>query len=152
MSFLRSSPLTQSGCGAEGTTMGIVADNGRDSFVPVTSPEPDQIHPGAQDFSTRLVASGDGAAEVLVMGEVDVATAPQMRDILYSLLADGHHTLTIDLAPMTFIDSTGLGVLVGVLKRAREAGGNVILKSPRRSVRKVLEISGLSKIVDIVDD
>ena len=59
--------------------------------------------------------------------------------------------LTIDLSAMSFIDSTGLGVLVGVLKRAREAGGELRLRGPSRSARKVLEISGLSRIVTVID-
>jgi anti-sigma B factor antagonist len=52
---------------------------------------------------------------------------------------------------MTFIDSTGLGVIVGTLKRLREGGGDLVLRSPSRSTRKVLEITGLTRIVEIVE-
>jgi anti-sigma B factor antagonist len=80
-----------------------------------------------------------------------VSTAPQLREELDALLSQGARNLTIDLGEMTFIDSTGLGVLVGALKRARRAGGDVTLSRPTRSARRVFDISGLSEIIPIVD-
>jgi len=90
-----------------------------------------------------------------VSGEIDIATAPSLREKLHSLLAEGHLQLIIDLDEVTFLDSTALGVLVGVLKRARTEGGElrVVCNQPR--VRKVFEITRLDSAFDLctsVDD
>jgi len=97
------------------------------------------------DFQVDI--SGDSAV-VAVTGEIDISTAPLLRDRLQSLAA---HQVTVDLSAMTFIDSTGLGVLVGAVKRLREDGGEMTLRAPSRSTRKVLDITGLAQIVTIED-
>lgn len=114
------------------------------------SRSPDVDPAGSFEFSVHLVASSDHAATVEVHGELDVSTAPKLQDRLHDLITEGKRDLIVDLAGMTFIDSTGLGVLVSALKRAREAGGGLVLREPRPSARKVFEISGLAQIVDIV--
>jgi len=102
----------------------------------------------AADFAVTSELRGE-AATVAVRGEVDVYTAPQLRDELYRVIGDGAKQVVLDLSAMTFIDSTGLGVVVGSLKRVRESDGDLILRSPSRSTRKVLDITGLSRIVEI---
>jgi anti-sigma B factor antagonist len=97
------------------------------------------------------VAVEDGNATVAITGEVDVYTAPQLRERLYAIIADGASRIVLDLEAMTFIDSTGLGVIVGALKRLRQGGGDLILRAPGRSTRKVLDITGLTQIVEIID-
>jgi anti-sigma B factor antagonist len=86
-----------------------------------------------------------------VAGEVDVATAPTLRERLVQLIADGNTRLTIDLTPVDFLDSTGLGVLVGTLKRIRQAEGELVLVIPQERIRRLFEITGLNKIFEIVD-
>ncbi len=107
--------------------------------------------PLASEFRLEVLEVDGERAVAAVHGEVDVSSAAQLREGLYQLLADGRRDLTVDLVGMTFIDSTGLGVLVGVLKRAREAGGELTLRGPNKSARKVLEISGLARIVGLTD-
>ena len=104
----------------------------------------------APDFEVTATMT-DRKATVTVRGEVDVYTAPQLRDRLYNVLADGAEAVILDLAGMSFIDSTGLGVIVGTLKRLRESGGDLTLRAPTRSTRKVLEITGLNRIIEIED-
>jgi anti-sigma B factor antagonist len=104
----------------------------------------------APDFDVSAEVSV-GVATVSVRGEVDVYTAPQLRERLYGVVAEGSSRVVLDLSAMTFIDSTGLGVVVGALKRLRESGGDLVLRSPSRSTRKVLEITGLTRIVEILD-
>lgn len=104
----------------------------------------------APDFDVSADVS-EGVATVSVRGEVDVYTAPQLRERLYGVVGDGATRVVLDLSAMTFIDSTGLGVVVGALKRLRESGGDLLLRSPSRSTRKVLEITGLTRIVEILD-
>lgn len=101
---------------------------------------------GRFDFT---VAEGDGRSEVQLVGELDISTAPLLREGLLRLLADGSGDVTLDLSRLNFIDSTGLSVLVGAYKRASESGRAVVLRSPRPSARKVLEISGLDTVFEI---
>jgi anti-sigma B factor antagonist len=89
------------------------------------------------------VAQVDGVPVVSVSGEVDVATAPILRDRLQELSAGGASTVVIDLQEMTFLDSTGLGVLVGALKRCREGGGELRLVAAQPRILKLLDITGL---------
>jgi anti-sigma B factor antagonist len=84
-----------------------------------------------------------------VSGEIDIATAPSLREKLHSLLADGSPKLIIDLDEVTFLDSTALGVLVGVLKRARTEGGELRIVCNQPRVRKVFEITRLDSAFDL---
>jgi len=88
---------------------------------------------------------------VSVQGELDVYTAPLLRERLHEVLAQGASKVVLDLHGMTFIDSTGLGVVIGALKRLRESDGDLVLRAPSRSTRKVLDITGLREILEIID-
>ncbi len=97
------------------------------------------------------VSHGHDRTVLTVTGEVDVATAPSLRERLVQLIDDGRVHLVIDLTPVDFLDSTGLGVLVGTLKRIRQADGELRLVIPQERIKKLFEITGLTKIFDIVD-
>ncbi|HSV67066.1 MAG TPA: STAS domain-containing protein [Mycobacteriales bacterium] len=81
-----------------------------------------------------------------VAGEVDVYTGPTLRDRISDLLDGGAHDLVVDLSRVEFIDSTGLGVLVGALNRARELGGSLRLVVSQERVLKLLRITGLDQV------
>lgn len=86
---------------------------------------------------------------VSASGEIDVATAPPLRDRLQALTASGRATLVVDLRAVTFLDSTALGVLVGALKRCRESGGDLPLVITEPRILKVFEITGLTDVFPI---
>ena len=97
-----------------------------------------------------LVVQEQGDWTVLaVSGEIDIATAPSLREKLHSLLADGRSRLIVDLDDVTFLDSTALGVLVGLLKRARTEGGELRIVCNQPRVRKVFEITRLDSAFDL---
>ena len=80
-------------------------------------------------------------------GEIDAATVPPLREEIYAAIeANGGKVLTLDLSELAFIDSTGLGVLVGALKRARLAGGDLVITRPVAHVWKVFTVTGLDKV------
>lgn len=85
-------------------------------------------------------------------GEVDAVTAPQMRDAIATILARGHHRIVCDLTGVSFMDSTGLGVLVGRLKAVRMLEGRMRVVICSERILKNFEITGLSKIFDIDPD
>lgn len=93
----------------------------------------------------------DGVAVVSASGEIDVATAPPLRDRLQALTTSGKSTVVVDLLGVTFLDSTALGVLVGALKRCREAGGDLPLVIEEPRILKVFEITGLTGVFPIFE-
>ena len=100
-----------------------------------------------------LVASRtDDAAMVRVIGELDLSTAPRLRKVLTELAGNGTVDVSLDLAEMAFIDSTGVSVFVSGWKRLRETGGELALRSPRASAMKVLDITGLTSLFTIHSD
>lgn len=82
-------------------------------------------------------------------GEVDVYTAPQLKQQMISMLEGGAGNLIVNLTKVDYLDSTALGVLIGGLKRMREMDGNMVLVCPSPRIRRVFEITGLDKIFDI---
>jgi anti-sigma B factor antagonist len=86
---------------------------------------------------------------VHLQGEVDLASAPQLRRGIYELIDQGNNQIAVDLSGVDFMDSTGLGVLIGSLKRLREAGGSMVLAGIRPAVSRVFEITGLDRIFTI---
>ena len=86
-----------------------------------------------------------------VKGEVDVYTAPRLREKLVELVSQGKHQIIVDLEGVDFLDSTGLGVLVGGLKRLRSHDGDLYLVSTQQRILKVFEITGFTKVFAIYD-
>ena len=91
----------------------------------------------------------NGRTVMAVAGEIDVYTAPTLREQLSQLVADGHYHLVLDLEEVAFLDSTGLGVLVGGLKRVRAHEGSLALVCSQERILKVFRITGLTKVFPI---
>jgi anti-sigma B factor antagonist len=94
-------------------------------------------------LSNRTVA---GHLVLEVGGEIDVYTAPQLRERLISLVDGGARQVVVDLGRVEFLDSTGLGVLVGALKRLRGAGGELFLVCGQERLLKIFRITGLDRV------
>ena len=93
-----------------------------------------------------------GVAVVKVTGEVDVSTSSSLRNSLLRVIADeNHHGLVVNLASVSFLDSTGVGVLVGIWHRVCATRGCLALAAPSRQARRVLETTGLTKVLPIYD-
>jgi anti-sigma B factor antagonist len=88
----------------------------------------------------------DGIPVLTVYGEVDVSTAPRLRQELIEVASSGSRRAVVDLEPVEFLDSTGLGVLVSGLKRFRTLEGDLLLVCTQRRVLKVFEITGLTAV------
>lgn len=91
----------------------------------------------------------DGHVVVAVGGEIDVYTAPKLRDKITELVGAGHYRLLIDLEGVEFLDSTGLGVLVGGLKKVRSHDGSLGLVCNQDRLLKIFGITGLAKVFTI---
>lgn len=97
------------------------------------------------DFDVNISCDA-GPCVVRVSGEVDVYTSPTLKSALLDALRESEGTVIVDLDGVGFIDSSGLGVLVGALRRAREAGGDLRIVSARPAVEKILRITGLDRV------
>ena len=95
------------------------------------------------------VSERDGWSVLAVGGEVDVATAPRLRERLIGLVNDEAYRIVVDLEEVDFIDSTGLGVLIGARKRTGQHDGDVRLVCTDARIVKVFEITGLDRVFDI---
>jgi anti-sigma B factor antagonist len=93
----------------------------------------------------------NGYVVVSVEGEIDVYTAPQLRERLIELIDQGYYRIVVDLSRVEFLDSTGLGVLVGGLKRSRGHDGDLALVCSHPRIMKVFEVTGLNKVFSIAD-
>jgi anti-sigma B factor antagonist len=91
----------------------------------------------------------DGWTILSLSGEIDIATAPRVRERLYALLAEGNERLIVDLDDVGFLDSTGLGVLVGGLKKVRAHDGSMELICSQDRLLKIFRITGLAKVFTI---
>ncbi|HSI92198.1 MAG TPA: STAS domain-containing protein [Jiangellaceae bacterium] len=99
-------------------------------------------------LSTR---SEDGRTIVEVAGEIDVYTAPRLREQLAELVDSGRYDIVVDMTGVEFLDSTGLGVLVGGLKRVRTHDGSLHLVCTQERILKIFRITGLTKVFPIHD-
>ena len=100
------------------------------------------------DLSLSTRTEGDRTV-VEVGGEIDVYTAPRLREQLVDLVADGKYHLVVDMERVDFLDSTGLGVLVGGLKRVRAHDGSLRLVCTQERILKIFRITGLTKVFPI---
>ncbi|WP_028659795.1 anti-sigma factor antagonist [Nocardioides insulae] len=98
---------------------------------------------------TLATREAEGKTVVAVGGEIDVYTAPKLRDQITDLVAAGNYDLVIDLERVEFMDSTGLGVLVGGLKKVRAHDGSLLLVCTQERLLKIFRITGLAKVFAI---
>jgi anti-sigma B factor antagonist len=102
------------------------------------------------DLSLTTRDEGDRTV-VAVGGEIDVYTAPKLREQLVDLVNAGRYHLVVDMEGVEFLDSTGLGVLVGGLKRVRAHDGSLRLVCTQERILKIFRITGLTKVFPIHD-
>jgi anti-sigma B factor antagonist len=103
------------------------------------------------EFQVVTVELGEGLAAASVVGEADLYTAPDLKEALNGLVDTGAHSLLVDLSRTTFLDSTTLGVLMGVVRRLRSRGGQIAIACSDPNIRKIFEITLLDRVFAIFD-
>ncbi|MGG3926950.1 anti-sigma factor antagonist [Metabacillus fastidiosus] len=88
-------------------------------------------------------------ATVFVSGEIDAFTAPKLKEELLPLTEEQKMTLIVSLEDVSYIDSTGLGVFVGLFKQIKKNDGELKLVNLSERLRRLFEITGLNNIIDI---
>lgn len=89
---------------------------------------------------------GDNVAVIRVTGELDVSTVAETRSLVHSTISDGWRHLVIDLTECTFMDSAGLGVIIGARRRCLEADGRCELIAEQPELRRVLRAADLDRL------
>jgi anti-sigma B factor antagonist len=112
--------------------------------------EPDPQHTPSVPLTLERSGTPDHPV-ITAAGEIDVASSPLLRAELAEVLEHSPSTITLDLAAVSFIDSSGLGVLVGSLRRLREQHADASLQvlHTQLAVRKVFDITGLDELFEL---
>ncbi|GAA4116941.1 STAS domain-containing protein [Nocardioides fonticola] len=97
------------------------------------------------EFDVSTDAQGIGI--VVPRGRLTMVSAPELRQILSDLVAQGTVRIVVDLAETTFMDSSGLGALIAGLKSARQGGGDLRIARPTEAVTAVLKLTNLDKVL-----
>jgi anti-anti-sigma factor len=95
----------------------------------------------------RLDRRSDEVAVVRLAGQLDLFAAADVKQRLVAAVDGGHRRLVLDLAEVSFVDSSGLGTLIGALKAARQAGGDLRIARPAEQARVVLELTTLDRVL-----
>jgi len=101
------------------------------------------------NFDVKTDKVDDGTYVISLTGEVDLYTAPEFKQQLLNVIAEGGKDVVVDFTNTTFIDSTTLGVLVGGVKRLRTEDGRLSLVCSDRNITKIFEITGLDRVFTI---
>ena len=97
------------------------------------------------------VSRREGFTVISPQGEIDFATGPQLKDAITELLVAGEVHLVVDLLKVDFIESTGLGALIGGRRRAHALKGSLVLVCTEDQMLKIFRITGLDKVFSIHD-
>jgi anti-sigma B factor antagonist len=102
------------------------------------------------DFDVEQVSTDQ--AIVRCTGRLNMVSAPALRETVTGVVGSGRTRVAIDLSGVEFMDSSGLGALVGCLKSARQAGGDLRIAAPTKQVLMVLQLSNIDRILKPYDD
>lgn len=100
-------------------------------------------------FSTEHL--GRDIAVVRPDGRLNMVSAPELREAVTATIASGRPRIVVDLSATSFIDSSGLGALIGCLKSARQAEGDLRIAAPNDQIRMVLKLSNVDRILRSYD-
>lgn len=94
---------------------------------------------------------GDKIAIVRLEGRLNMVTAARLREAISETVGNGNNRVSVDLAEVVFIDSSGLGALINGLKTARLAGGDLRISAPTEQVKLVLKLTNVERVLTVYD-
>ena len=99
-----------------------------------------------------ITEEGEGQARIALVGELDIASAPQFEEGLEKMEAGAPAVLVLDLRKVEFIDSTGLRAVISADERARSGGRRLVIIRGTTAVERVFSVTQLDQRLEIVDD
>lgn len=119
-------------------------------FKKMTSEEREAQTGSAWELSISTSVLTDNIALIILGGDVDIYRVQPFKQTILEIIAAGVNSVTIDCSQVKEIDPTGLGVLIGAMKRFRERGGDMnIVSSDNPKINYIFKITGLDKIFTI---
>ena len=100
-------------------------------------------------MSSELIISeelSEGFARIFISGEIDIYTGGKFKERLYDAIDTHKMDLKIDCSGLNYIDSTGLGIFVGALKKTRLNGNDIYIENLKDNIKKLFLITGLDKL------
>lgn len=91
----------------------------------------------------------EGLTTLYLSGEVDVYTAPELKEALYALVQQEHHKVILDLKNVQYMDSTGLGIIIGAIKLSKQMQSSITLQHPSQQLQRLFNITGVADIVHV---
>jgi len=88
-----------------------------------------------------------GLWNIAPQGEVDISTAPVLRSCIDEAFNEENGNIILDFDQLRYMDSTGLGVIIGAYSRMKEKGYSIVLKNPRKHILKLLQITNLDRVL-----
>ncbi len=85
-------------------------------------------------------------------GDLDLGAVARARSAFHEVISDGWSTVIVDLSGVSFVDSAGLGILVGLQRRCREIGGAAVLVNLQAPVSRIIEVSNLDAVLPVAED
>jgi anti-sigma B factor antagonist len=103
-----------------------------------------------ETLTIDVTTATDGKTQLFGLGgTLDIATSPTLRAALLEAADRANHEIVVDLSQLEFLDSTGLGALIGAHKRAAEHGGSVRLVAHEGQILRLLRITGLLEVFSV---
>lgn len=103
------------------------------------------------DNNLKLISEKkEGKFVICLAGEIDVYSVPDLKDKLYQIIDEEALDIEISCENLTYIDSSGLGILVGALKRVKQNGNNVYISKLKDNIKKLFLITGLDRVFEII--
>lgn len=100
-------------------------------------------------YDMNIRSLNDNVRVIVLAGEIDLYSAPKLKQEMAMLLESGIRQVIIDLSSVEYLDSTGLGVIIGGLRRIKEKNGSLSLVGLSPLIRRVIEITRLNDVFDI---
>lgn len=94
---------------------------------------------------------GDALNEIKINGEIDIYTAGSFKESVENAIDDGNKQIILDLSELSYIDSTGIGVLIELRKEGAEKNSTIVLKKPRKNIMKLFTLTGINQIFTITE-
>ncbi len=88
--------------------------------------------------------------EVKLIGDVDIETSQNLKESLYSILDENNKSIFINAEEVDYIDSTGLGMFIKVVKKLKESGNDITFVNPKKNILKLFTITGLDKVFNVI--
>lgn len=99
----------------------------------------------SSELKIKEAQSGE-TVNIVLSGEVDIYTSQELKERLYGIADCTNADIRIDCKELNYIDSTGLGIFVGTLKRVKQNGKKIIISNLKESIKKLFIITGLDKV------